>query len=368
MIPIAARQSTFASPARKPQGPSTDPMPAQQPKHDADMVTLCKINGAVLLLAAVAACAPRVDRPGPVVIKPVLEDAQMRTADGALAPVRRWLPETGTVKAALIALHGFNDYGNFFAAPGAYLAGQGIAAYAFDQRGFGAAQGRGIWPGVKAYADDLKTMAELVRARHPGVPLYLLGASMGGAVIMVAMTGDDPPPADGIILSAPAVWARATMPFYQRWALAIAAHTVPWLTVSGRGLKIRASDNIEMLRALGRDPLVIKETRIDTIYGLSNLMDRALAAAPALRSPALILYGKNDEVIPADPVRRMIESLPAEGRARRRLAYYDAGYHMLLRDLQGETVWRDIAAWIGDAKAPLPSGADRRAAGLAGGN
>jgi acylglycerol lipase len=367
MIPIAAQQSTFASPARKPQGPSTDPMPAQQPKNDADMVTLCKIIGAILL-AAVAACAPKVDRPGPVVSRPVLEDAQMRTADGALAPVRRWLPETGTVKAALIALHGFNDYGNFFAAPGAYLAGQGIAAYAFDQRGFGATQGRGIWPGVKAYADDLKTMAELVRRRHPGVPLYLLGASMGGAVIMVAMTGDDPPPADGIILSAPAVWGRATMPFYQRWALAIAAHTVPWLTVTGRGLKIRASDNIEMLRALSRDPLVIKETRIDTIYGLSNLMDQALAAAPALRSPALILYGKNDEVIPADPVRRMIESLPADSRARRRLAYYDAGYHMLLRDLQGETVWRDIAAWIGDAKAPLPSGADRRAAGLAGGH
>ena len=319
--------------------------------------------GAVLLtvVAAVAACAPRVDRPGPVVSRPVLEDAQMRTADGALAPVRRWLPETGEVKAVVIALHGFNDYGNFFAQPGAYLARRGIAAYAFDQRGFGAAQGLGIWPGVKAYADDLKAMTNLVRARHPGVALYLLGASMGGAVVMVAMTGDDAPVADGIILSAPAVWGRTTMPFYQRWALAIAAHTVPWLTVTGRGLNIRASDNIEMLRALGRDPLVIKETRIDTIYGLSNLMDQALAAAPALRSRALILYGKNDEVIPADPVRRMIDSLPDDSRARRRLAYYDAGFHMLLRDLQGETVWRDIAAWIEDAEAPLPSGADTNA-------
>ena len=316
--------------------------------------------GAVLL-TVVAACAPRVVWPGPVVSRPVLEDATMRTADGALAPVRRWLPAAGAVKAAVIALHGFKDYGNFFAQPGAYLARLGIAAYAFDQRGFGEAQGRGIWPGVKAYADDLKTMADLVRARHPGVPLYLLGASMGGAVVMVAMTDDDPPAVDGIILSAPAVWGRKTMPFYQRWALAIAAHTVPWLTVTGRGLKIRASDNIEMLRALGRDPLVIKETRIDTIYGLSNLMDRALAAAPALRSRALILYGRNDEVIPADPVRRMIESLPADSRARRRFAYYDAGYHMLLRDLQGETVWRDIAAWIEDAEAPLPSGADTNA-------
>ena len=335
-------------------------MPAQQSIHAVDTANVCRIFAAVLLVVA-AACAPRVDRPGPAVSRPVLEDSTMRTADGAVAPVRRWLPETGQAKAVVIALHGFNDYGNFFTAPGAYLARRGIAAYAFDQRGFGGADGLGIWPGVKAYADDLKTMADLVRARHPGVPLYLLGASMGGAVIMVAMTGDDPPPAEGIILAAPAVWGRATMPFYQRWALAIAAHTVPWLTVTGRGLDIRASDNIEMLRALSRDPLVIKETRIDTIYGLFNLMDRALAAAPGLRSRSLILYGKNDEVIPEDPVRRMIESLPADSREHRRLAYYDAGFHMLLRDLQGETVWRDIAAWIEDAEAPLPSGADTNA-------
>ena len=342
-------------------------MPAQPPHNAVATVNLGKTCAVVLVTVAAvaAACAPRVDRPGPVVSRPVLEDARMLAKDGAAAPVRRWLPETGTVKAVVIALHGFNDYGNFFAAPGAYLARQGIAAYAYDLRGFGGAQGRGIWPGVEAYADDLGAMTELVRARHPGVPLYLLGASMGGAVIMVAMTADDPPPADGIILSAPAVWGRAAMPFYQRWALAIAAHTVPWLTVTGRGLNIRASDNIEMLKALGRDPLVIKKTRIDTLYGLSNLMDAALAAAPALVAPALILYGKNDEVIPENPVRRMIQSLPAEGRERRRLAYYDDGFHMLLRDLQGETVWRDIAAWIEDAEAPLPSGADTRARGLA---
>jgi hypothetical protein len=32
---------------------------------------------------------------------------------------------------------------------------------------------------------------------------------------------------------------------------------------------------------------------------------------------------------------------------------------MLLRDLQAETVWRDILAWIENADAPLPSGAER---------
>ena len=51
--------------------------------------------------------------------------------------------------------------------------------------------------------------------------------------------------------------------------------------------------------------------------------------------------------------------MPKDGRNR--TALYTGGYHMLLRDLKAERVWRDIAAWIDDPRAPLPSGADARA-------
>ena len=318
---------------------------------------------AVLALAAglAAGCAPTVVAPGPAVTTPALEVDRLVAADGTGLALRSWLPADGAPSAVIVALHGFNDYGNFIAAAAAYLADRGIATYAYDQRGFGETPARGMWPGVKALADDLRAMTERVRARHPATPLYLLGASMGSAVIMVAMTGAAAPGVDGLVLSGPAVWGRATMPFYQRWALAVAAHTVPWLTVTGRGLGILASDNIEMLRALGRDPLVIKETRIDTIHGMVNLMDAAFDAAPRLQAPALILYGENDQVIPKEPTERMIARLPAAAGERQRLALYAKGYHMLLRDLQAETVWRDIVGWIEDPARPLLSGADRHA-------
>ena len=57
-----------------------------------------------------------------------------------------------------------------------------------------------------------------------------------------------------------------------------------------------------MLMALGRDPLVIKETRIDAIYGLMQLMDDAYAKVPDVKTPVLLLYGAHDEVIPREPV------------------------------------------------------------------
>jgi alpha-beta hydrolase superfamily lysophospholipase len=170
-----------------------------------------------------------------------------------------------------------------------------------------------------------------------------------------------------VILAAPAVWARQTMPFHQRAALWLGTRLFPWAQFSGRGLGILASDNIEMLRALGRDPLFIKETRTDTIYGLVNLMDAALQAGPKIESETLLLYGAKDEVVPAEPTFAFWRSLPEAAAARQRFAYYPAGWHMLLRDLQSEVVIADIAAWIREPDAPLPSGAEAQAvAALAG--
>lgn len=312
-----------------------------------------------ILWAALAllsgACAPTLEPPGLAVRQPEIIDHAFIAADGRKLPLRVWLP-AGPPTAVVLALHGFNDYGNFFDDPGDFMAMRGVASYAYDQRGFGAGPHPGTWAGVAAYVQDAADAARALKRRYPSTPLYLLGSSMGGAVAMVALAGADPPAVNGVILAAPAVWGRATMPLYQRAALWLGTHTIPWLTLTGRGLGIVASDNIEMLIELGRDPLVIKQTRIDTLYGLVNLMDAGLAAATKLRTPALILYGEKDEIIPKRPTRLMLERMTGP----RTVALYEGGYHMLLRDLPAGTVWKDIMHWIANPAGALPSGADRR--------
>jgi acylglycerol lipase len=285
-------------------------------------------------------------------------------ADGQVLPLRKWLPN-GPVRAVILALHGFNDYSNAFEGPGEAWAERGIATYAYDQRGFGAAPERGFWPGRAALAADAATASQILRRRYPRVPLYLLGDSMGGAVAVVAITGESGTPApdvDGVILTAPAVWGRATMDLLPRVALWAGVRLMPGLTVTGRGLKIKPSDNIAMLRALSRDPLVIKETRVDTIYGLVDLMDAALDSGSLLDVRLLVMYGAKDEIVPKTPIRRFVGSLPPECRHRAKLAWYKDGYHMLLRDLEGPMVAADVASWVLAPAAPLPSGADRIAA------
>jgi len=289
-------------------------------------------------------------------------------ADGQVLPLREWLPPEGNrgdhVKAVLLALHGFNDYSNSFDAPAEVWTKHGIATYAYDQRGFGDAPERGYWPGRAALTADVATAAGVLRRRYPGVPLYILGESMGGAVAVVAMTGESRTPlpdVDGVILTAPAVWGRATMDLLPRLALWGAVRLMPGLTLTGRGLEKKPSDNVAMLRALARDPLVIKETRVDTIYGLVGLMDAALDAAPFLETPLLFMYGAKDEIVPKAAIRRFVDRLPPECRRRARLAWYGDGYHMLLRDLEGPVVTADVATWVLAPAAPLPSGADRAA-------
>ncbi len=332
----------------------------------------------VLCLALLAAaCAPRLAPPGPGaetgLAAPRLTADRLIAADGLELPLRVWLPEGegaegAAPRAVILALHGFNFYSEIFEEPAAYWAGRGIATYAYDQRGFGAAPYPGRWAGTAAMIADVTAAARALRARHPGTPLYLLGDSMGGAAVLAALGAAEPPPNDGAILVAPAVWARSTLPLLHRLGLWIGAHTLPWLEVSGRGLEIQASDNIEMLRELGRDPLVIKETRIDAIHGLVDLMDAALAAAPRIETPVLLLYGAKDEVIPEGPSLQLWRDLPGAARGRQRRVLYEDGWHMLLRDLKAEVVLDDIAHWIADPQAPLPSGAEVKALARLGGD
>jgi len=303
--------------------------------------------------AVLAACTPHFPEAGAGHMTPTIDDGTFLARDGTRLPMRAWRPDHNPVRTVILALHGFNDYSNAFAEAGPWLAAEGIAVYTYDQRGFGRAPQAGRWPGTAALLQDLRDAVAVLRARHPDARLVLLGESMGGALAITALAAADPPPVDAAVLAAPAVWGRSTMPWYQRLALAVAVRIVPGLKLSPKGLGIWPSDNVPMLIALANDPLIIKKTRVDAAYGLTNLMDAAYAAAGDMSVPVLWLYGRRDEVVPAAPTLNAARRLdPAKGQV---FVLYPNGWHMLLRDLQGERVLRDIAAWAKDPSAPLPS-------------
>lgn len=324
----------------------------------------------ILLLAlalGLAGCAsPRVAPPGGQTVQPLLADDVLRTADGLVLPAKTWRPNGASEgapenapRAVVLALHGFNDYSGAFREIGPQFAEAGVAVYAYDQRGFGGAPNRGVWPGRAALRQDAEAAARLLRRRYPGTPLYLLGLSMGGAVAMTALA-EAPGLAAGAILVGPAVQGRRHIPKWQLWALDAAVATIPWYPATGQGLGLRPTDNIEALRRMSRDPMVLKQTRLDALYGLVDLTTAAAGLAARQTTPLLLLYGLKDDLVAKAPTLAALDAMPRPppGRPPHRLAVYQDGHHMLLRDLNHARVVQDILAWIAAPTAPLPSGAD----------
>lgn len=317
------------------------------------LLTLCAF---LLVLAACAGQASRAsvgdgqapEWAGEVVI----------AGDGYRLPLRRWGPEDPRI--VVLALHGFNDHGGSMAALALHLDRHGIAVYAHDQRGFGRNPDRGRWAGTDRLVADTALVLARLRERYPETSLHLAGKSMGGAIAALTVIRESPPVA-GVVLIAPAVWSRSTMPWYQRSTLWVARRLFPGMSFSGRFLQrfvdIRPTDDPEVMAQLRNDPLVLKDARADTLDGVTGLMDTALEEIGLLPGPALILYGGADDIIPMPAACAMLRRLDIDGSSVR-MGYYPGGYHMLTRQRDAETVLIDIAAWLQDPAAPLPSGRD----------
>ncbi|MFY0990483.1 lysophospholipase [Halomonas sp. C05BenzN] len=310
------------------------------------------------LLVAVwlAGCAASGAAPPAAEVTAELRDGRVIAEDGYQLPMRRWLPAEEPA-VVILALHGFNDHAGSFEPLARALRPRGIAVHAIDQRGFGTTHGRGLWHGEQRLVDDARLVARLLRERYPESPLYLVGKSMGAAVTLLAVTAAPPLEVDGAVLIAPAVWGLETMPWYQRLGLRAAATLFPGLTLSSqitRRLGIRPTDDPEVMRAMLDDPLIQRRARVDTLYGLSQLMDAASRAGERLPPPSLLLYGEQDQVIPPEPICRLLRRLP--GDTAHRLVLYPDGFHMLTRYSGDTATHEDIAAWLLDTRAPLPSG------------
>lgn len=284
-------------------------------------------------------------------------DGAFTMPDGAVLPYRQWLPSPEP-ETVVLALHGINDSADGWAAPSAYFMKAGIGLIAPDQRGFGAATGRGQWHGTERMVADAQQMLATVRARFPKARLFLAGESMGAAILMVLAARDLPLPVEGFVFSAPAVWGRREMAAAYRLSLWWGDKMIPWLRLRADRLGIKPTDNQQALRAMHHPSLGRPSASIRALKGLTDLMDAALAAAGAHRAPTLFLYGGKDRLVPQRAMAACWRREHSASPGQRSFAFYPDGYHLLHRDRAGGIVTSDVVHWLLNPSAALPSGAD----------
>jgi alpha-beta hydrolase superfamily lysophospholipase len=245
-------------------------------------------------------------------------------------------------RAAVISLHGLGDHSGLYPMLGEALVPHGMAVVSPDLRGNGRSPGqRGYVAAWTDLREDLRRLVARTQSELPGVPLFLLGNSLGGLVVL-DFAGHHPAGVRGVVALAPPLGALGVPPA---------------LLVLGRVLSRvwpRFSLRTGMdLSGLSRDPAVLAEVRADPLFhrrGTARLSTEVTATiarvqrdAAAFPLPLLVIHGTDDRMVPPDGSRRFVERV---GQRDKTLFEVPGAYHALLADLDRERVLAEIRDWV----------------------
>jgi alpha-beta hydrolase superfamily lysophospholipase len=284
--------------------------------------------------------------PSPAAV--IHREGRFSGANGLQLFYQAWLPARGQRDAVLVNLHGLGDHSGLYPNLAMHFPTRGIALYAYDMRGNGRSPGqRAYLSGWHEYRDDLRAFLNLVWEWEAGMPVFLLGNSLGGLVVLDYAL-HYPEKLAGVIAAAPPLGKLGVPPFLMSLGR-VMSRVVP-----------RFSLRVGMdLTGLARDPAVIEAVLADPYFhrvGTARLstevtaaISRVHALADRLSVPLLILHGAADRMVPPDGSREFFAKVQHPDRELRE---YPEAYHGLFADFEHGQVVADLDRWI---RARIPA-------------
>jgi alpha-beta hydrolase superfamily lysophospholipase len=269
----------------------------------------------------------------------ILQEQWLDGKGGLRIFTRHW--PASSPKASLVICHGVNSHGGQYVRAAEGFAARGFAVTALDLRGRGKSEGERFYvESVDDYVSDLSQTIEQARARHPDLPLFLLGHSAGG-VTAASYVLDFQDRIDGFICESFAF--RVFAPDIALAALKGASHIAPHLHV----LKLKMQDfsrDPDWVTQLLADPLTKDEVQpVQTVAALTRAGERLEREFGRITLPVLILHGTSDKVTRPDGSETFFDNA---GSADKQLILYDDYVHDLLNDRGRERVMEDIVGWV----------------------
>jgi alpha-beta hydrolase superfamily lysophospholipase len=267
------------------------------------------------------------------------------TRDGTEQLRRRW--QVADPRAALLVVHGIGEHSGRYQHVGRFFAERGVDVVGFDNRGFGRSGGRrGHVERFDVYLDDIED--RLTERRSLGVPVVLLGHSLGGLMAASYLVSDRPQPGLAV-LSSPAL--AAEVPRWQRVAAPVLGRLRPTMffpaEIEGDGL----SRDPEVQRAYATDPLLVAGATAGLGNAIFRAMERVNAGLERLRVPTYVLHGDADPVVPISASRPLASLDPVTYRV------WPGLRHECLNEPEQDQVMGEVDAWLGER---LAGGGDPR--------
>lgn len=257
------------------------------------------------------------------------------THDGLEQLLRRWRPE-GETRAAMLLVHGMGEHSGRYEHVGAAFAGAGIDVLAFDQRGYGLTGGeRGHVDDFAHFLDDLEPL--MAERRELGVPVILLGHSLGGLVSTTYLVSDRPQP-DLAVLSAPAL--AADVPGWQRIAAPALGTIAPKLKIPADfdGSVLSRDEDVQV--AYENDPLRVPASTARLGREIFAAMKDTRAAIDRLRVPTYVLHGSADELVPPSASAFLADHPQVDRRL------WPSLRHECLNEPESDQVIGEVVDWL----------------------
>lgn len=238
--------------------------------------------------------------------------------------------------AAIVVVHGLGEHLGRYEHVGPQLVDLGYDVRGTDTRGFGASEGPRAW--VDSFDTLLDDIAEdVVAAQGLGVPVVLLGHSLGGLQALIYASSGRPAP-QLLVLSSPAI--HNSLPPAQIAIARVLARVVPKMTLKNPVDPTQLSTDQSVGERYVADPLVIQKSSFGFGTAVFAAFDRVPGAMEALDLPTLVTHGEFDRIV-APSVSEPLASLPTVERI-----VYEGFRHEPFNEGGGTTAVATIDAWI----------------------
>ncbi|XP_072025670.1 monoglyceride lipase-like isoform X1 [Amphiura filiformis] len=314
--------------------------------------------------------------------KPYSELKHIVNADGQNLYCKYWEPEEEPI-ALVVLVHGMGEHCERYDRIAGALTKHNMLVFAHDHVGHG--QSEGIRLDVKTfqvYIRDLFQHIDVMKKKHPKLPLFMVGHSMGGTIainaamdnqvefagLVLISPGIRPNPVTatpskggtiailaafersslftGIVLSSPAIDVNpVTATPFKVFMAKMVASIIPQLPIGSLDPN-DVSRNPESVKSYSEDPLVY-HSAIKARIGAQTVkgMERIRNGLSDIRWPFLLQHGDEDKMAEVSGSRLMYEKAASKDKT---LTIYEGSYHELDKELEevAAKVVGEIEEWI----------------------
>ncbi|XP_053233964.1 monoglyceride lipase isoform X6 [Podarcis raffonei] len=214
------------------------------------------------------------------------------------------------------------------------------------QVGHGQSEGdRMVVSDFHVFVRDSLQHIDLMKKDHPGLPVFLLGHSMGGAISILTAC-ERPNDFSGMVLISPLVVASPDVATpIKVFAAKILNIVLPNLSLGSIDPNV-ISRNKKEVDSYTTDPLVYHGgMKVSFVIQLLNAIAKIERALPKLTLPLLVLHGSPDKLCDIKGSYLLMDTAPSQDKT---LKVYDEAYHALHKELPEVTasVLKEIQSWI----------------------